>query len=137
MAGRINLLSACCGAASVIVGIALQEPLSSLFKGVALDLEGVFHRGEWIRVGGQGGVAGQVVDKNWRTTKIMTIDDELITIPNSVLGSEQILNYNQPESAHVHRLQIGTSYNDPPVKVKEILRTILIREPRIEKHPHP
>ena len=46
------------GAASVIVGIALQEPLSSLFKGVALDMEGVFHRGEWIRVGGEGGLFG-------------------------------------------------------------------------------
>jgi small-conductance mechanosensitive channel len=125
------------GAASIVLGIALQEPLSSLFKGVALDIEGVFHRGEWIRVGGPGGLAGKVVDKNWRTTKIMTIDDELITLPNSVVGSEQILNYNQPMAAHVHRINVGTSYNDPPVKVKEILRSILIRQPLIEKQPPP
>ncbi|MHC4945105.1 MAG: cyclic nucleotide-binding domain-containing protein [Planctomycetota bacterium] len=125
------------GAASIVLGIALQEPLSSLFKGVALDMEGVIHRGEWIRVGGPSGLAGKVVDKNWRTTKIMTIDDELVTIPNSVLGSEQILNYNQPQAAHVHRLNVGTSYNDPPVKVKEVLRSILIRQPLIEKYPPP
>lgn len=125
------------GAASVIVGIALREPLSSLFKGIALDVEGVFRRGEWIQVGGEGGVTGKVVEKNWRTTRIMTIHDELITIPNNVLGSETILNFNQPDPAHVHRLYVGTTYNDPPVKVKEILRTILMRHPRIENDPVP
>jgi len=125
------------GAASIIIGIALQEPLTSLFTGVALDVEGVFRRGEWIRLGGEDGVVGKVVEKNWRTTKLLTLDDELVTIPNRKLGSETILNYHQPGPGHVHRLYVGTSYNDPPVKVKEILRTILIREPRIAKHPSP
>ncbi len=125
------------GAASIVLGIALQEPLASLFTGVALDLEGVFRRGEWIRVGGKEGLAGKVVEKNWRTTRIMTIDDELVTLPNKTLGSEKVLNYNQPDAAHVHKLYVGTSYNDPPVKVKEILRTLLIREPRIATDPSP
>lgn len=125
------------GAASLIVGFALQEPLSNLFKGVALDIEGVIRRGDWIRVGGESGIAGQVVEKNWRTTKINTIDDELVIIPNSIVGSEQIINYNQPLPTHVHRIQIGASYNDPPIKVKEVLRTILIRQPNVEREPPP
>ena len=125
------------GAASLVLGLALQEPLSSLFKGLAMDVEGVIRRGDWIRVGGEDGIAGKVVESNWRTTKIMTIDDELVTIPNSVLGSETIINYHQPEAAHVHRLNVGTSYNDPPVKVKEILRTILMRHPLVVKDPAP
>ncbi len=125
------------GAASIVVGIALQEPLSNLFTGVALDLEGVFKRDEWIRVGGEGGMTGKVVEKNWRTTKLQTLDDELVVIPNRVLGSETIVNYHQPTRAHSHRLYVGTSYQDPPVKVKEVLRTILLREPRILKDPPP
>jgi hypothetical protein len=48
-----------------------------------------------------------------------------------------VLNFNQPTKPHVHRLQVGASYNDPPVKVKEVLRSILIREPRILKDPPP
>lgn len=125
------------GAASLVLGFALQEPLATLFKGISLDMEGVYLPGDWIRVGGAEGLAGKVVDKNWRTTRILTIDDELVTIPNSVLGSETIINYHQPRRAHVHRMNIGTSYNDPPVKVKEVLRTILMREPRILGNPPP
>jgi len=125
------------GAASIVVGIALQEPLSNLFTGVALDIEGVFKRNHWIRVGGEDGIVGRVFDKNWRTTKLLTINDELVTIPNRVLGTETIVNYNQPARAHAHVLHVGTSYKDPPVKVKEILRTILLREPRILKNPPP
>ena len=64
------------GAASIVVGIALQEPLSNLFTGVALDIEGVLKQGQWIRFGGPDGVVGRVVEKNWRTTKLLTNDDE-------------------------------------------------------------
>jgi small-conductance mechanosensitive channel len=125
------------GAASIVVGIALQEPLANLFTGVALDLEGAFKRNDWIRVGGKDGIAGKVVEKNWRTTKLVTIDHELVVIPNRSLGSEVLLNYHQPAAAHAHLLYVGTSYQDPPVKVKEVLRTILVREPRILKEPDP
>jgi CRP-like cAMP-binding protein len=125
------------GAASVILGIALQEPLASLFTGVALDVEGVLKRGDWIRVGGEDGVAGKVVDKNWRTTRLLTLQDVLITIPNRALGSEMIMNYHQPDPIHVQRLYVGTSYKDPPIKVKEVLRTILMRDPRIARNPPP
>ena len=125
------------GAASIVVGIALQEPLSNLFTGVALDIEGVFRRNHWISVGGKDGIVGRVFDKNWRTTKLLTINGELVTIPNRVLGAETIVNYNQPTKPHAHILHVGTSYKDPPVKVKEILRTILLREPKILKEPPP
>jgi len=125
------------GAASLILGFALQDPLSNLIKGVSLDIEGVIKRGEWIRVGGENGIAGKVVEKNWRTTRIQTIDDVLVTIPNNVMGSETIINYHQPTTSHVQRLYVGTSYNDPPVKVKEILRTILMRNQRVLKNPAP
>ena len=58
-------------------------------------------------------------------------------MPNRTLGSEIILNYNQPRISHAHKLYVGTAYKDPPVKVKEILRMILLREPRVLQNPQP
>ena len=126
------------GAASVVVGIALRDPLSSLFTGLSLEVEGIFKRGDWVRIGTPGGeIVGKVVEKNWRTTRLVTLDDELVTVPNRALGNEIVVNYHQPTSLHVQRLRVGTSYKDPPIKVKEVLRGILLRDPRVARDPPP
>jgi small-conductance mechanosensitive channel len=124
------------GAASIVLGFALKEMLENLFTGMTLDMEGAFHRGDWIRVGDSDTI-GKVYEKNWRATRIITLNHESITIPNRMLGSEKIVCFNKPHQWFAHTLQVGTSYNDPPVKVKEILRTILMRHPNIIKNPAP
>ncbi len=124
---------------SVIViglGLVLKEMLENLFTGMALEMEGTLKQGDWIQVGASDQV-GRVYEKSWRVTKIQTLNDESITIPNRLLGTEKILNFNRPDGPHARNLYVGTSYNDPPVKVKEILRTILIREPEVLNEPKP
>lgn len=124
---------------SVIViglGLVLKEMLENLFTGMALEMEGTVNQGDWIQVGDSDQV-GRVFEKSWRVTKIQTLNDESITIPNRLLGTEKILNFNKPDGPHARNLYVGTSYNDPPVKVKEILRTILIREPEVLDKPQP
>ncbi len=125
------------GAASLVMGLALQEPLSNFFAGLSLDMESAIKIGDWIRVDVDGGTVGKVVDKGWRTTRLLTLDEELITLPNRVVAAQKVSNYCQPTKLHVHNILISSSYNDPPVKVKEVLRTILLREPRIAKNPPP
>jgi len=124
------------GAASIVLGFALKEMLENLFTGMTLDMEGAFHQGDWIRVGDSDTV-GRVYQKNWRATRILTLNHESITIPNRLLGSEKILCYNKPQMGFAHTLSVGASYNDPPVKVKEILRNILMRHPNIQSTPAP
>jgi small-conductance mechanosensitive channel len=124
------------GALSIVLGFALKEMLENLFTGLALEMEGTFRRGDWIRYG-ESDLVGKVYEKTWRATKIITLDDISVTIPNRLLAMEKIQNYNRPEKLHAQLLYVGTSYNDPPVKVKEILRTILIREPEVLAEPAP
>ncbi|MEW6440963.1 MAG: mechanosensitive ion channel family protein [bacterium] len=135
---RINLWPVILGmgAASIVLGFALKEMLENLFTGMALDTEGAFHSGDWIRIGDSETI-GKVYEKNWRSTKLVTLEDECITVPNRLLGAEKILCYNKPNPLFARQLRVGTSYNDPPVKVKEVLRTILMREPAVAKAPPP
>jgi len=124
------------GAASIVLGFALQKMLENLFTGIALETEGTFHKNDWISVG-NGETVGQVYEKNWRATKIRTIDDESITIPNGLLGAEKILNFNKPGPLHARNLYVGTSYKDPPVKVKEVLKSVLLKSAGVERFPAP
>ena len=119
------------------LGLVLRETLENLFTGVTLELEGTVRRGDWIQVGDDSNPVGLVYEKTWRATKIKTLNDEAITIPNRLLGSERVRNFNRPMQPHARNLRVGTSYDDPPVKVKDVIRTILIREPDVLDRPAP
>lgn len=125
------------GAVSIVVGLAIQDPLANFFAGLALDIEGFIRPGDWVRVDTEGGTIGQVVEKGWRTTRLLTLDRELVTLPNRVMGGQKILNYHLPETYHAHRLKIGASYDDPPMKVKEILISLLLENAQVLAVPKP
>ncbi|MBE0618180.1 MAG: mechanosensitive ion channel, partial [Proteobacteria bacterium] len=93
------------GAASIVVGLALQEPLSNLFAGLALDMEGAIEQGDWVRVDVDGGTVGRVIDKGWRTTRLLTLEQELVTLPNRLVGGQKIVNFQRPEPQHAHTLR--------------------------------
>ncbi|MFT5048870.1 MAG: small-conductance mechanosensitive channel [Chlamydiales bacterium] len=120
--------------AVVGIGFVLKETLENLFTGMSLEVEGTARRGDWISHGGDTGI---VYEKTWRATKIRTLADVSITIPNRLLGMEKVQNYNRPKVPHARLLCVGASYNDPPVRVKEILRSILIRQPLVLSSPEP
>ena len=73
---------------------------------------------------------------NWRSVKIVSRFNELIIIPNNAIGKERIKNLSRPTKIHADMIEIGFSYKDEPVKVKEALikATILI-EGVLKTHP--
>ncbi|MFT4666600.1 MAG: small-conductance mechanosensitive channel, partial [Gammaproteobacteria bacterium] len=53
--------------------------------------------------------------------KIINRDNELIIIPNNILGKEKIKNLSRPNPFHAEMVSIGFSYDDHPEKVKKVL----------------
>lgn len=79
---------------SVILGLALQEPLGNLFAGVALQLDKPYELGDWIEVQtGSQKISGRVDEITWRATHLVAITEEIITIPNRVIAAAQIFNF--------------------------------------------
>jgi len=112
-----NLLTAL-GVSSLVIGLALQEPLGNLFNGVAILIAKPFQKGDWIQIGDE---TGKVSEFNWRSVKLMNRFNELIIIPNNALGKEKIKNLSRPSKVHAELITIGFSYQDNPLKVKKIL----------------
>jgi small-conductance mechanosensitive channel len=101
-----------------VIGLVLQELLGNLFNGIALLIAKPFQTGDWIQVGEEN---GKVVEFNWRSVKIVNRFDELIIVPNNVLGKEKFKNLSRPNKIHAEFVTIGFSYQDNPAKVKEVL----------------
>jgi len=106
------------GVGSFVIGLALQEPLGNLFNGIALLIAKPFEKGDWVEIGDE---TGMVVEINWRSAKIVNRFNELIIIPNNSLAKERIKNLSRPSKIHAEMIEIGFSYDDDPVAVKEAL----------------
>ncbi|KPJ54300.1 hypothetical protein AMJ39_00700 [candidate division TA06 bacterium DG_24] len=120
--------------AAIVIGIALQDILGNLFSGIALNFERPFDIGHWITVGTD---TGQVVDMSWRATRIRTLGNDYVIMPNGSLAKEKIINYSVPTRAHAREIEVGVSYGVPPGEVKRRMIEASLEVPRVLRRPAP
>lgn len=122
------------GVSSIVVGLALQEPLGNLFSGVMLLMERPFEVGDDIEVGA---VTGVVKEINWRSAHVQSFGGILRVIPNSTLNKETITNYSRPRRVRMEIVEISFSYEDPPNKVRDALLEMALDTPGVLQTPGP
>ena len=84
-------LIAAAAAIGVAVGFAAQDLLKNIFGGLVIIFDTPFQVGDKIRVGG---TYGEVVTIGLRSTRIVTPDDNLVSVPNSQIVDGQVSNAN-------------------------------------------
>lgn len=82
---------AAAAAVGVAVGFAAQDLLKNLFGGLILVFDQPFQVGDKISVGG---TYGEVVSIGLRSTRIVTADDNLVSVPNAQVVDQQVANAN-------------------------------------------
>jgi small-conductance mechanosensitive channel/CRP-like cAMP-binding protein len=130
----INLASLVATSAvlTVIVGLALQDLLSNLFSGLVLELEAPFSYGDWVRVGNY---EGTVQETGWRTTKLRTRVNELVTLPNAMLSKEPIVNYSRPDPLYGDTLRFAAAYEAPPNRVRDTVLAVFDNDRNVARTP--
>jgi small-conductance mechanosensitive channel/CRP-like cAMP-binding protein len=119
---------------SVVVGLALQESLSNIFSGIMLTIDRPFKAGDWIEIDGK---EGKVLDSNWRSTRVLTRDDDIIYVPNSTMAKGNIVNLTDPTPEHLVRKKLGLEYGAPPNKVRNVLINVMSHVDGVIKEPPP
>lgn len=122
------------GVTSLIISLALQQPLGSLASGLLLLGDQPFRPGEWIRVDS---IEGRVVDVNWRTTRVENRDGDLVVLPNAMLASATIVNFDQPERLHRVVVPVQVAFSNPPARAIEMLLTAARNTPGVLSDPPP
>ena len=122
------------GVGSIVIGLALQDTLGNLFSGIALLFERPFTEGDWIEIDS---VKGKVIEINWRSVHILTRELEMLVIPNAVLAGATIRNYRRPQKLHIEVVEVGFSYDDPPNKVKQVMKETALSTKGVLDKPEP
>ena len=79
---------------AAIIGLAVTRMIADVFSGVALSVERSYILGDWLEIEMRsrpgGFLAGQVVEVNWRATRLKTKADEIVVIPKQRAGPYQV-----------------------------------------------
>jgi small-conductance mechanosensitive channel len=115
------------GIMAIVLGFALQSTLSDLLSGLALNIDQPFGAGNWIVIPGD--VEGQVLQINWRSTRIQTWVHDIVVVPNSLVTKAVVTNHSRGRNDHcsVHRLTVDSSI--PPGRVIATIEAALKEEP--------
>jgi small-conductance mechanosensitive channel len=91
---EITPVLAALGVGGLAVALALQEPLSNLFAGLFISLGGQARIGDYVRL--DSGAEGHVVDLAWNATKLRSLADNLVIVPNAKLAQAVVTNFHRP-----------------------------------------
>ncbi|HEY8077773.1 MAG TPA: mechanosensitive ion channel family protein, partial [Labilithrix sp.] len=97
----VNLTGALVSGAvvSAVLAISLQSTLGNILGGVALQLDGSIHEGDWIQL--ENGKQGKVRAVRWRHTVVETRDWSTIVVPNAQLLANNITILGKRDGAMV------------------------------------
>lgn len=129
----VNSLVTVLGVIGVALSLSLQGSLSNLAGGITVMATRPFAVGDYVEAGG---VSGTVNEIGLVYTKLKTIDNKIIFIPNGEISGEKIVNYNKQEQRRVD-LTFTVSYDDDPERVKEIMRQVIGAHPKALFTPEP
>ena len=129
----ITGLAASLGIGSIVVGLALQEPLSNFVSGIFLLLSGAVKDGETVDISGTVGTVESITVNH---TVVRTFDGKRVMIPNKSVWSEMITNL-WPSNIRRIEMSVGVSYDSDLEKVVRVLKECLDEEETIEKDPAP
>jgi small-conductance mechanosensitive channel len=104
----ITPLLGAAGVAGIAVGFAAKDTVANFFGGIALYFDDTYKLGDYIVL--DSGEAGTVVEVGIRSTTLMTRDELLVTVPNSVLNAAKIVNESAPQRRRRIRVPVGVAY---------------------------
>lgn len=107
------------GIGSLAIGMAAKDTLAHMISGFTIMIDRPFRIGDRIQL--VGGQIGDVADIGLRSTKIKTLDNQLLVIPNSDLCNTMLTNQAFPNSRVKGRINIGVAYGSDVDQVKELL----------------
>ncbi|EMA68933.1 MscS Mechanosensitive ion channel [Halorubrum aidingense JCM 13560] len=129
----LRSLATIAAAATLAVGFALQDVIKNFVAGVFIYTDRPFRIGDWIEWQGNSGI---VEDISFRVTRVRTFDNELLTVPNSVLTGDVVKN---PVAKKTLRLKFvfGIDYEDDIDKATDIIVEEAERSDAILDDPAP
>ncbi|MGM0652463.1 MAG: mechanosensitive ion channel family protein [Bacillota bacterium] len=108
------------GLGGLAFALAAQDAAKNIFGGIVILLDKPFAVGDWIMTPS---VEGTVEDMTFRSTKVRTFANALVTVPNAVVANEAITNWTRMQKRRVS-FHLGVTYTTPREKMQICVKRI-------------
>ena len=120
-------LAALLAAGGMAIGMALSGTVQNFAGGIMLLAFKPFKSGDFIEAQG---VSGKVIEVNITTTKVLTLDNRVVILPNGALSNGVINNFNGRPLRRVE-WNVSVSYGVDAAKCKAAILQVVNSEPRV------
>jgi len=121
------------GAAGLAIGLALKDSLSNIASGVMLIVQRPFHVGDFVQAAGLEGTVDQI---RVFQTKLRTIDNRVVVVPNSLITTAPIINFTANPQRRID-LAVGVGYEDDLKAARAVLLEVANANPLVLGDPAP
>lgn len=121
----------------LLISLGSTSAISNIVSGLVITYMRPFKIGDRVRIGE---VSGDIIEKTLLVTRVKTIKNEIITVPNSNILTGSSINYSMSSSESaglIIHTGVTIGYDVPWRKVHEMLMEAAAKTPRIEKTPAP
>lgn len=108
------------GLGGLAFALAAQDAAKNIFGGIVILLDKPFAVGDWIMTPS---VEGTVEEMTFRSTKVRTFANALVTVPNAVVANEAITNWTRMQKRRVS-FHLGVTYTTPREKIQTCVKRI-------------
>lgn len=116
------------GALSVGIGFGLQNIVNNFVSGIILLIEQPVRTGDFVQVGGFEGTVKRV---RIRSTEITTFDHSSVIVPNSLLISEALTNWNLRDDCCRVSVHVGVAYGSDTRLIEKLLIEVALNHPLV------
>jgi len=128
----VTSLLAGLGLGGLAFALAAKDVAGNLFGSITVLLDQTFHVGDWVKIGD---VEGTVERIGFRSTRIRTFYNSLVSVPNSTLITANVDNLGAREYRRLS-CKFGIAYDTPPERIEAFcagLREIVLEHPYMRK----
>jgi small-conductance mechanosensitive channel/CRP-like cAMP-binding protein len=122
---------------TAVVGLALQDTLGNVISGLAIQMMRPYSVGDWVSFDGLPEHYGQVLEINWRATRIITNEQVTLLVPNANVAKGTVANFSQPSGVVRRTIRVSLSYDVPPARVEEVAVAAMAGTPEVVRDPPP
>lgn len=119
--------------AGIAIGFAARDSLENFISGVTILVDEPFLVGDYIEVENQ---YGQVDEITLRSTRIRTVRNEIMVLPNSFMISNRLINHTKRNTVRVD-IDFGIAYKEYPDEARQVVLGLFEDDDRVISTPGP
>lgn len=111
----------------LVVGFAVKSLISDTFSGIALNLDSGFGINDYVQILSRGTtnrIMGRVTEINWRSTYLLTPENSMMVIPNTVMSESIVLNMSKPDRMSEFEMVVALDFDVSTGRALRVLTAV-------------